>query len=219
MHRHDRIFAAAIALYVVVLAALPLTLSPPFFHWLFSEEGPIEKASIVFWIFAAIVVLVRTRPLGANAWAFALLFAIFAAREADLHRAFTADSMFKSAYYRHVPASFAEKLVAGIVAIAIILLLVRVLWISIRFLWHERGWRTRCGAWLLAGLVLLVFTKVLDRTPAVLADDFGIRISPLLKMYADAFEEGLEAVLPLMFAFSAWIARGERNYLAGKTEK
>src|SRR5690606_25527234 len=117
------------------LAVLPLVLSEPAFERFFSEEGPVETASMFFWLFAAVVVLVRVRPLRARTWAFALLYLAFAAREADLHKAFTADSMLKSAYYRRVPAPFEEKLIAGIVAIALIALLAYVLWVVARFLW------------------------------------------------------------------------------------
>lgn len=213
MNTLDRGFAAALVLYIAVLAVLPLVLSEPAFERFFSEEGPVEIASMFFWLFAAVVVLVRVRPLRARSWAFALLYLAFAAREADLHRAFTADSMLKTAYYRRVAAPFEEKLVAGIVAIALIALLVYVLWVVARFLWTESGWRTRAGAWLLVGVTLLFFTKLLDRAPATLAEDFGVTITPLVKRYSSAFEEGLEAALPLILAFSAWISRGERRYL------
>lgn len=209
----DRGLAAAIVFYLLVLAVLPLTLSQPVFDWFFSEEGPVEIGSIVLWCVAAAVVLVCVRPIGARAGAFALLYLVFAAREAQLHRAFTADSMFKSAYYRRAPAPLEEKLIAGLAAIAIIALLFYVLWIAIRFLWKESGWRTRSGAWLLAGLALLVLSKVLDRAPAVLAEDFDIVLAPLLKNYFSAYEEGLEAALPLLFAFSAWIEGARKRYL------
>lgn len=213
MNSSDRGLIAALLLYLAVLAVLPLVLSTPAFERFFSEEGPIEMASTLLWIAAAGVVLARVRPLGRRAWAFALLYLVFAAREAQLHRAFTADSMFKSSYYRRVAAPFEEKLVAGLVAIAILALLVYVFWVVVRFLWTERGWRTRSGAWLLAGMALLVFSKVLDRAPAVLAEDYDLVLGPLAKRYFSAFEEGLEATLPLMLAFSAWIEGTRRRYL------
>src|SRR5690606_39133983 len=135
MNPLDRGFVTALVLYLAALAVLPLALSQPAFEHFFSEEGPIETASTVFWLVAAVVVLARVRPPGRRAWAFALLYVVFAAREAQLHRAFTADSIFKSSYYRRSAAPFEEKLVAGLVAIAILLLLVYVLWVVVRFLW------------------------------------------------------------------------------------
>jgi len=209
----DRRFATALVLYLLALAVLPLALSEPAFEAFFSEEGPVEIGAMLLWCAAGAIVLLRIRPLGTRAWAFALLYFAFAAREAELHRAFTADSMLKSAYYRRVPAPLAEKLIAGLVAIALLVLLAYVLWIVVRFLWKERGWRTRSGAWLLVGMALLVGAKLLDRAPAVLAEDFDLVLSPLVKQYASAFEEGIEAALPLILAFSAWIEGTRRHYL------
>ncbi len=213
MNAFDRGFIAALLLYLAMLAVLPLVLSEPAFRHFFSEEGPIEIASTLFWIVAAVIVLARVRPLSRRAWAFALLYLVFAAREAQLHRAFTADSIFKSSYYRRAAAPFDEKLMAFIVAIAILLLLFYVLWVVVRFLWKERGWRTHSGAWLLAGVALLVLSKVLDRAPAVLAEDYDLVIGPLAKRCFSAFEEGIEAIVPLALAFSAWIEGSRRRYL------
>lgn len=210
----DRAVALALVLYVALLAVLPLVLASDTFAWFFSEEGPVEVAALVFWVVAAVVVLVRIRPLTARAWAFAGLYLAFAAREADLHRAFTADSMLKTSYYRRAVAPIEEKIIAGIVALVLVALFVYVLWVVARFLLRDRGWRSRAGGWLLAGVALLFFCKLLDRAPATLAEDFGVHVAPIVKMYTSAFEEGIEALLPLLLAFSAWISQDERRYLS-----
>src|SRR5690606_14761645 len=114
---------------------------------------------------------------------------------------------------RRVPAPFEEKLIAGIVAIALIALLAYVLWVVARCLWVEGGWRTRAGGWLLARVTVPFVTTLLDRAPAAPAEGFAVTIAPLVKRDSSAFEEGLEAALPLVLAFSAWISRGERRYL------
>ncbi len=213
MTSFDRRFIAFLVVYTLALGVLPLTLSDPDFHWLFSETGPVEILSLVFWVVAAIVVLVSVRPATGRTWAFAVMYLVFAAREADLHRAFTADSMLKSGYYRHVAAPLPEKIIAGLVAIAILALLLYFLWVSFRFLFAQGGWRTRSGAWLLAALALIFFVKVLDRAPATLEEDYGIVISRMTDRYAAAYEEGLEMVLPLLFAVSAGAERRKRRYL------
>ncbi len=209
----DRRFIIFLVLYTLALAALPLTLSEAAFRWIFSETGPVEILSLVFWMLASIVVLAVARPATGRTWAFAIMYLVFAAREADLHRAFTADSMFKSGYYRHVAAPLTEKLVAGLVAITILALLLYFLWVSFRFLFAQGGWRTRSGAWLLAALALIFFVKVLDRAPATLEEDYGIVVSRMTDRYAAAYEEGLEMVLPLLFAVSAGAERRKRRYL------
>jgi hypothetical protein len=60
--------AIAIALYILLLAVLPHSV----FLLTFSEQGPFEQLSILAWIFAALVIVVRIRPLGPRAWALAL---------------------------------------------------------------------------------------------------------------------------------------------------
>lgn len=215
MNAADRVVVAVFVLYVALLAVLPLAMDPQDVLWTFSEEGVFERASIVAWIAAAAVVMLRIRPLEARAWAFAALYLGFAAREADWHKAFTADSLFKTAYYRRTPAPFEEKLIAGIVALALLLLFVYVICVSVRFLVRERGWRSRAGAWLAFGLALLFVGKAVDRAPAILAMDYGIVLPTLARLYVAAFEEGLESFVPVILAWSAWVSQHERRYLSG----
>jgi hypothetical protein len=204
----------AILVYMLVLAVFPLALPLPAFRWTFSEVGPFEQLAIAAWLFAALVVVVRIRPLGARAWAFATLCILFAAREADWHKAFTADSLLKSNYYKHAVAPMAEKLLAGAVAVAAIALLLYVAFVIARFLLQQGGWRSRSGLWLILATVLVGLGKVLDRAPAVLSEDYGIVLSPLVGLYAAAFEEGMELIHPLILSWSVWISQMERRYLS-----
>jgi hypothetical protein len=210
----DRGVAIAIALYILLLALLPQWLTDSVFHHTFSEEGPFEQLSIAAWLFTALIICIRIRPLGPRALAFALLCMIFAAREADWHKAFTADSMLKTNYYKHTIAPFGEKLVSSGVAIAVILLLLYVAFVIARFLFHQGGWRSRAGIWLLIGTTLVVLGKLLDRAPATLAEDYGVVLSPIVSLYTSAFEEGLEMIHPLILAWSVWISQSGRRYLS-----
>lgn len=203
--------ALALAVYAGALAALALGLPTPTFDWFVYEGGPLETLSLAGWPLAAASVLARTRSGDPRRWAFALLYLVFAAREADLHRAFTADSMLKIDYYRRVAAPMGEKVLAGVVAAAILVLLAYVLVISLRYLFLQGGVQTRSGSWLLAGLLMLVLVKVLDRAPATLAHDYAVILSPLAIRLSTVYEEGLEAILPLLFAFSAWLEGEERH--------
>lgn len=76
------------------------------------------------------------------------------------------------------------------------------------------GWNSRSGMWLMIGTVLVVAGKALDRAPAVLAEDYGIMLFPMMGHYADAFEEGLEMIHPLILAWSVLISQMERRYLS-----
>lgn len=207
-------FACVAALYVLLLALLPLLLSDADFRHAFSEAGPFERLSVMAWLITACVVVVRIRPLGMRAWAFALLFVLFAAREADLHKAFTADSMLKTNYYKQAVAPLGEKLVAAIVAITLIALVLYGGFVIMRFLFWQRGWRSRPGFWLLLGAGLMVAGKGIDRAPAILAEEFGMALLPVAKLYFSAFEEGLELLHPLILAWSVWISQTDRRYLS-----
>ena len=103
----DRRVAWTVAAYVALLALLAVLLPEHVFERAFSERGPFEQLSIVGWLLVALVVLLRIRPLGRRAAAFALLCVLLAAREADWHKAFTTDSLLKTGYYRDVAAPLA----------------------------------------------------------------------------------------------------------------
>ncbi|GIZ51341.1 hypothetical protein [Noviherbaspirillum aridicola] len=208
---YDAGFGLAIAGYVALLNMYS-QLPEPEFMALFSEKGPFEQLSIVSWLFAAIIIIARIRPLGTRAWAFVLLFILFAAREADWNRIFTADSILKIKYYTHSVAPIGEKMIAGPIAIVATGLIIYAGFVILRFLFWQGGWRSRAGFWLLLAAVLVVAGKVLDRAPLVLARDYGIEIFSF--RYTRAFEEGLEMIHPLIFAWSIWISQEEKPYLS-----
>lgn len=200
--------------YVVMLGIMPLAMSHEAFHWTFSEEGPFEQLSIAGWLGTAVIVLLRIRPLGARAWAFALLCLAFAAREADWHKLFTGESFLKNSFYRDAARPFEEKLICGAIAIFLVALVLYAGFVIARFLFLQGGWRSRSGVWLMAGTALVVVGKLIDRLPAVLSVDYGIELGPLTKLYSAAFEEGLEMAHPMILAWSVWISQTGRRYLS-----
>lgn len=214
MTTSDRRIALGLFAFALLLAALPVVLGEHSFAWTFSEEGPFERLSIAAWIATALIVVVRIRPLGPRAYAFVLLCLAFAAREADWHKAFTGESFLKNSFYRDAARPIEEKLVCAAIALLLVALLLYAGCVIARFLFLRGGWRSRSGGWLLAGTVLVVAGKVLDRLPATLSVDYGIEFGPLLKLYATAFEEGLEMVHPMILGWSVWISQFDRRYLS-----
>jgi hypothetical protein len=189
----------ALLAYGMAMAGLALWVPEDPFHWLFSEQGPFEILSIGFWLLLAASCFalpgLPRRPLLAPGLA-ALLAA---AREADLHKAFTVESIFKSHYYLRSPAPPGEKLVAGIVALAVLSLVAHVLIAGMRQLRRQHALRFEWGRTLLLGVVLVFACKALDREQSVLGDWFGIGFPPLLRRLNAAFEEGYECLLPVLF--------------------
>lgn len=210
----DRRIVWLLIAYTLLLALLPIALNERVFQWTFSEVGPFEQLSIAGWLGTAAVVLLRIRPLGMRAWAFALLCLAFAAREADWHKLFTGESFLKNSFYRDAARPFEEKLICGAIALFLVALVLYAGLVIARFLFLQGGWRSRSGAWLMAGTALVVVGKLIDRLPAVLSVDYGIELGPLTRHYSAAFEEGLEMVHPLILAWSVWISQSGRRYLS-----
>lgn len=184
--------------YAAMLSALALWVPEEHFFWMFSEAGPFEELSIVFWLILAglcfVVPGVSRRALAVPG----LLAIIAAAREADLHKAFTLESMFKSHYYLKSAAPLMEKAIAAVVALTILALLAYALVL---------GWRqVRRGAWQLdwartamlatAGLFVC---KVLDRMKSVVGEWTGYVFSMTSTRFIAAFEEGFECAMPVLF--------------------
>lgn len=219
MTRFDRTLLALVAGYVALLALLPFALTPQSFHAAFAETGPFERLSLLAWIAAATVVLTRIRPFGLPAAAFTSLYLLFAAREADLHKAFTTRSISKLNYYRDASIPFSERAIAAIAALAILALIAYTAFVVVRFLVVRRGLHTRAGAWLALGAGLLVFGKILDRSAAVLEQVFAVLRPAWLVGLTASFEEGLELATPLLLAVSAWLSRSDGTYLQPRTPR
>ncbi len=212
----DRVLLLLVVGYAAALAILPFVLTPETFHAAFSETGPFERLSLVALIAAAALVLVRIRPFGLPAAAFSVLFLLLAAREADLHKAFTTRSISKLNYYRDASIPFEERAVAAVIAVAILALIVYAVFVVLRFLLVRHGLRTRAGMWLTIGAALLVFGKVLDRSHAVLTHVFSVVQPQWMIGLTASFEEGLELATPVLLAVSAWISQTHGNYLQAR---
>lgn len=193
-----------ILVYAALLTALALILPADTLAALFSESGPFERLSIAFWLLLAAWCFDLARPLRHNLVLTGLIALLFAAREADWHKAFTQDSLFKSDYYFDTPAPLAEKIPAAMVALGAFAVLIYALACGAKFL--RRGRRAALREpWvqtMLLGTAMLPLLKVLDRLRSWLRHDFGIRVSEQLGNLTGALEEGFECLLPLIFAFA-----------------
>lgn len=196
------------AVYAAFLLAIPIAFSPERAKWMLSETGPIEVLSVFAWlVLAALFAFSAFRP--AVKWPMALLFAGFAAREADLHKAFTAEGMLKINYYTRSSAPLGEKLISGTVALVFVGLLLYSAFLFIRFLLFRSAWRSQVGRWLMFAGFLFAACKVLDRLPNILLEKHGIMLPPLLNLYFASLEEGLELWVPIILIWLAWTRKKE----------
>ncbi|MCO5121391.1 MAG: hypothetical protein M9951_17405 [Burkholderiaceae bacterium] len=184
--------------YALLLALLALELPESRFLWVFSEEGPFEILSIGFWVLLAVACF--TLPgLPRWPWEQGIVALVAAAREADLHKAFTDTSVLKISYYLKSSAPLFEKLLVGLVALPALAIVVYVLVRGALLIRRTRAWHFAWGRTALLAMSLLVSSKLLDRMEAVTADWFAFHFPPLAHRFIAAFEEGTECLLPVLF--------------------
>lgn len=194
--------------YTLFLLILPVALPSHAAKWMLSETGPIEILSILAWLLlSAQFAFSSFRPF--TKWPMALLFALFAAREADLHKAFTAQGMLKINYYTKAPAPLGEKIVAGVAALVFITVLLYGVFVFFRYLFVRSGWRVPAGKWLVFAGFLFCVIKLLDRLPNMMLESYGIAFPPLLNLYFASLEEGFELWVPIILIWLAWARREE----------
>ena len=197
-------FAGSIASAVVVATAvsvMALVLSPSEAGPLFEETGPFEQASPWLWLaFALWIPLVFRKPTLEVAAGMIVAVAA-AAREWDWHIRFTGYSMLKPPYY-YREGDTLGRIIAG----AIMLLVIASVVVLVARLIHLRPWRRPWPWWVFAlgfAFGMLVFTKAVDRAPAILRDDLGFDLPERVRLVFYAIEEGLEMMLPIFFAAHA----------------
>lgn len=183
--------------YAGLLTALAFCLPEDQFRWMFSEQGPFERMSIVFWLSLAALCLFLPGLPYQGRFAPALAALLAAGREADLHRAFTERSIFKSSYYLKSAAPLGEKVLGGLVAF--LALVVYLLGAGARYFFRARAWQRGWAQTLASGVGLLAICKMMDRAESVLGEWFGWRFAPVLKHLNGAWEEGFECLLPVLF--------------------
>lgn len=192
------LLAVLTATIVCVLAlALPIEDSRP----IFEETGPFEQASPWLWLaFALWIPLVFRKPTLEVAAGMVVAIAA-AGREWDWHIKFTEYSMLKPPFY-YREGTMPERIIAGGIMIAVIASIV----ILIARLIHLRPWKRPWAWWVFAlgfAFFMLVFTKVVDRAPAIMDEDFGLTLGPRMRVMFSAIEEGLEMLLPVFFGAHA----------------
>lgn len=207
--RHDPFSRTELALLATLLLAfVPLVLtalhgSAELLDLLRSEEGPLERFAAFAWVAVAVAVLAfggRSR----HAVALALIALVFCLRELDLHKIVAGESFLKNAFYRDDAIAPADKLLGGLLATVTLGILLWGLAINGRAFWRGRLHRRAWGRIVVAGIVLLVLSKVFDRMPAVLAVDHGIVLDETVKRLVNLQEEWLECFVPVSLGVAAW---------------
>ena len=185
-------------LYGAMLSALALWVPQDHFYALFSESGPSEQLSIVFWLILAGLCFLLPGVSHRATVVPGLLAILLAAREADLHKAFTLQSIFKSHYYLKSAAPLMEKLIAGAVALFAIGLLLYALLLGLRQV-RNGSWRMDWGKTAILATAVMFVSKGLDRMQSWVGEWNGYVFGETARHFNAAFEEGFECAMPLLF--------------------
>jgi len=205
-----RVALVVILIYVAFLVAAGLSLPHEVFKPLFSEDGPFERMSIVLWALLGLLLLLHDAR-SPRVLALAVLALLFAAREADLHKAFTDLSITKIAFYLRPGIPLIQKFCGGLVLLGGVALVVLAARLFYRHVVRDQGLRTPLGQLLLLPAVLLPVSKIVDRFASQLYELFGIRLPQMVSHVVGAFEEGIEMALPVLFIVALLLYRGQRR--------
>lgn len=162
------------------------------------EGGIIETLTVAFYgivLVAAIAVV-----LGGNkaAGLIGLLALLMGLREMDAHKAFTTYGVFKTRLYVSPDVPLAEKLIAGFVVVALVVLVVVAIRASWRTLARGAG---RAGVTLMALGAFGLFLKEVDGIPRQLRKA-GMALNPDVLAISKALEEIGEMGLPILLGLA-----------------
>lgn len=188
-------------LALLFASALWLSLEPARVMALVAEGSFIERPTeLLYFALAALMWFWRQPEDGVLEWAaLSLLFVAFGAREMDLHRAWTHDSMLKVSFYLR-EAPLLHKLVSGAVLLAVVAAALFLMRRCARRIWQGLRRREVLASTVAIFLVTMVVSKVFDRAINILADDYAISTSLTIKALVSVVEELLELSLPLVAA-------------------
>ena len=200
----------ALIVYAVALAALAWPLDLTDYRAMFSERGPFELLSPVFWVAVALSCAVQAAPManrrgrGTNLMVMAAIALLLAMREADWHYKLAGGNVLRLKFYAQNPASFEVKLVAATVVLIGLVVVLRGLWLGIATLRHRASWREPWVWTLATGLIATVGSKLLDRSIGLVREWFAITLPEHTGHLIGAWEEGFECALPLIFGMALW---------------
>lgn len=206
-HTIEKALLAAIVVSILVMACVVLFLPPEQVAILTSETGPFEMVAPWLWFVLAAMCIRNPGCDKRYAVGLASLCVIFGARELDLHRRISGESIFKMNAYRISDAPFIEKLAGGLVAVAILLLIGWLAASALRYFFRERPWRWVWGRLAILAAGLLVLAKIFDLTPRTLAEDFDITISWTFHYLLQIHEEWFESMVPVVFGLAVIFQR------------
>lgn len=204
--RAEVVTVALLAALVLWLVSIALSGDRPMVDWLTSEDGPLEWTSVIAWLVLA-TVIIATAGMNRYTVLLAAVCLLFCARELDLHKQalFGSVSFLKINFYRGHEVTLTQKLFGGLIALGVLGTVLGGLGLNTLAFLRRRLYRRPWGRLVVLAGVLLVLSKVFDRLPAVLADEYHRPLGWTATALAHLHEEGLETFVPLLLIAIAWL--------------
>jgi hypothetical protein len=189
------IVAAAALAALATWLLLPATLVLDFM----GETGPVERLTAAAYVMCALAIAWARLPGDDRRSVLALCVVLlaFGARELDWHKAFTGASVLKLSWYGGT-APLAVKASAAAIVLAVAAAMVWLVLRHARPLWAGLRRQAPLAVTVLAFLVTLCVAKTLDRSVAILTEDFGVPVSLPWRALRSALEEWLELALSML---------------------
>lgn len=167
------------------------------------EWGPVEDLTVAGYgaVLLGIIAVYRGRPnrFGCHAL---LIVVCLLARELDLHRAFTAESVLALRYYSSPAIAPLNKAMGMLLVLGLTWLFVSFLVSGARRLLPQlRAARGHAYSFALA-VALVPISKTLDAAPRIVAKDFGMPMSSGLRSVVKVTEEVLELAIPVVLLWA-----------------
>lgn len=190
-------FLLPIMIVAIITLTIGLSLEPAAAKLIYTEGRLVENATVVFYGLAIIVALAVKRPYLGLRCHTAIVLAIMAGRELDMHKSFTTESMFKISYYMKPHDPVMIRVLAG----CLVLILLGVL---LSYARHLKGvlrnlWESRPHAITLAVVLVIVpVSKIFDSSPRMARKFLGIDFPDELRFWLFLSEESLEFLIPVL---------------------
>jgi hypothetical protein len=198
----ERLLWGLLAVASVAIVAVVLHGDPGWVDPLVSEEGPLEWGAAIGWLLLAPLVL-WCGGTGRRALALAGVCLLFAAREFDLHKMVAGTSFLKINFYRGNAVAAHDKLIGAAVALAVLSVVLYGLGAGTLAFLRGRHWRRPWGRLVVLAFAMLVLAKLLDRTPAILKDEWHRPLDWTASHLVTVHEEWLECFAPLCLMAAA----------------
>ncbi|RZS32108.1 hypothetical protein [Corticibacter populi] len=209
----------AIGIWLALIMLAVLFATPEQFSILFNEQGPIEGLSTPAWIILGAWCLDPWHPRVKPLLTCGVMALFGGMREADWqHSEITHSTMLKVSFYMNPLPPIWHKLLAAIFTLALLATVVVGLRQLLAYVRASGSVRAALQpAWarvFVTGFLLTAFSKFLDRLINGLVEWGGPHIDGLAGRFIGGYEEGIELLLPFVFAYALWLFR--RQQLAAK---